>query len=121
MIKIVKGILKGLMFAAEGYVGAFREDTHFRINLTLSLTGTLLSLILLEGCLKVVVALVNWLVLAFELMNTALERAVDTATSEFKPTAKLAKDSSSAAVLTVGVFALLCDILFLLPQIFRRL
>jgi len=121
MIKTLKGVLKGLMFALDGYVGAFREDVHFRINLILSLLGTLLSLILLDGCQKVVVALVNYLVLAFELLNTALERAVDTATSEFRPTAKLAKDAAAAAVLTVGLFALICDILFLLPQIFRRL
>ena len=121
MIKTLKGVLKGLIFAAEGYIGAFREDTHFRINLILSLSGTLLSLFLLEGCLKVVVALVNWLVLAFELLNTAVERAVDTATLEFKPSAKLAKDASAAAVLTVGLFALMCDIIFLLPQILRRL
>lgn len=121
MTKTLKGVLKGLMFALEGYVGAFREDTHFRINLILSLLGTFLSLILLDGCLRIVVALVNYLVLAFELLNTALERAVDTATSEFKPTAKLSKDAASAAVLTVGVFALICDFLFLLPQILRRL
>lgn len=121
MIKTVKGVLKGLGYAAEGYAGAFREDVHFRINFTLSLLGTALSLIFLNGCLKLTVALVNWLVLAFELVNTAVERAVDTATREISPTAKLSKDASAAAVLTVGIFALLCDLFILLPEILRRL
>lgn len=121
MIRTAKGVLKGIQYALEGYEGAFRNDTHFRINLTLSLAGTLLSLLLLDGCTRLIVALVNWLVLAFELINTAIEKTVDTATNEFNPTAKLAKDTSAAAVLTVGVFALLCDLFLLLPEILRRL
>ncbi len=121
MIKTVRGVIKGLGYAVDGYIGAFREDRHFRINLSLSLTGTFLSLIFLDGCTRMVLALANWLVLAFELVNTAVERAVDTATTERLPTAKLSKDAAAAAVLTVGLFALICDLLILLPAVLRRL
>lgn len=121
MAKTVRGIVKGIRYALEGYAGAFREDKHFRINLFLSLSGTILSLLLVEGCKGLLLAFINYLVLAFELVNTALERSVDTATTEFKPTAKLAKDTSAAAVLTVGVFALLSDLFILVPEILGRL
>ena len=86
-MEVLTGVAKGLKYAVEGYKGAFREDRHFRINLVLSLTGTALSLIFLEGNLKLIVALSNYLVLVTELINTAIERAVDTATREFSESA----------------------------------
>jgi len=119
--QVITGVVKGIGYAIEGYLGAFREDRHFRINLFLSLTGTLLSAALLEGSLAVIVALSNYMVLVVELINTAVERAVDTATSEFKRSAKLAKDASAAAVLSTGLFALTLDLKFLLPEILKRL
>jgi len=121
MVKTVKGIIRGIGYALEGYAGAFREDGHFRINLFLSLGGTAGALTLLKGELSLIVALANYLVLVVELINTAVERAVDTATEEFHPSAKLAKDASAAAVLTAGLFALFLDVKFLLPQLLERL
>ena len=47
-------------------------------------------------------------VLTAELFNTAIERAVDTATDDFCESAKHAKDASAAAVLVAAVFAIVC-------------
>jgi len=121
MTKTVKGVIKGIGFAVEGFLGAFREDVHFRINLALSLTGTAVSLAVLNGCTAILVGFINFSVLVVELLNTAVERAVDTATSEFKPSAKLAKDAAAAAVLSVGLFALTVDLTVVLPELIRRL
>ena len=120
MKEVVKGIVKGIGYGLSGYRGAFREDRHFRINAVLSLTGALLSLWLLQGCLAVTLALTNFLVLVAELLNTAVERAVDTATKEYSESAKLAKDCGAGAVLAIGLFALALDLKFLLPEILRR-
>ncbi|WP_457680476.1 diacylglycerol kinase [Thermovibrio sp.] len=121
MTEVLKGVVKGIGHALCGFKGAFKEDRHFRINLFLSLTGTALSLVFLEGSLRLVVAFVNYMVLVVELLNTAVERAVDTATTEFKESAKLSKDASAAAVLSVGLFALALDLIFLLPKIVKEL
>ena len=96
-------------------------DAHYRINLLLSLSATLLSFLFLEGTTAWLVAFFNYSVLTVELLNTAIERAVDTATEEFSETAKLAKDAAAAAVLTVGLFAAAADLYFLIPAILRRL
>ncbi|TCK06401.1 diacylglycerol kinase [Phorcysia thermohydrogeniphila] len=117
MMQTLKKIVRGISFALEGLVFAFKNDQHFRINSFLSLTGTFLSLALLEGCLSLVLAFINYSILVAELFNTAIERAVDTATLEFHPLAKAAKDVSSAAVLTTGIFALLADLIYLLPAL----
>ncbi len=117
MLKTLKGIVKGIKYAFEGYQGAFKEDKHFRINFSLSLLGLSLSLAFLSGLERLFVVYANLMVLAFELLNTAIERAVDTATKEFKESAKLAKDASAAAVLTVGSFALVLDLVYILPKL----
>jgi len=115
--RVIKRVVKGIKYALEGFQFALKEDEHFRINLTLSLTGVFLSLILLSGCERILVALINYLVLVLESVNTAIERAVDTATSEFHPLAKASKDLAATAVLLIGVFALLIDLIYLLPKI----
>ena len=121
MIKSIKRAIEGIRYALEGWSFALRNDQHFRVNLALSLLGTVLSLLLLSGCKALLIALINYLVLVVELINTAIERAVDTATNEFHPMAKAAKDVASSAVLTIGFFALVVDIIFLLPVIIEKL
>ncbi len=121
MKRMLKGIVRGIGYALEGYKAAFLTDKHFRINLLLSLAGTSASLLLLEGLEALVVSFINYLVLVLELVNTAIESAVDTATTEFHPSAKVAKDVSAAAVLTAGLFALVVDIMFLIPKLMEFL
>ncbi len=116
-LKALKRVIKGIGFAIEGFKFALREDEHFRINLALSLTGVALSLILLSGCKRIILSLINYLVLVVESINTSIERAVDTATKEFHPVAKASKDTAAMAVLTIGLFALISDIIFLLPKL----
>ncbi|MEO2069698.1 MAG: diacylglycerol kinase family protein [Desulfurobacteriaceae bacterium] len=120
MIRTVKGIIRGINYAISGLHFALRKDRHFRINFTLSIVGTFSSLVFLSGCIALVVALANYLVLVVELLNTAIERAVDTATQEFHPLAKASKDVASAAVLSMGIFAFALDVVFLLPAIMER-
>ncbi|ADY73317.1 diacylglycerol kinase [Desulfurobacterium thermolithotrophum DSM 11699] len=121
MIKAIRGIIKGIKFALEGWSFAFRNDEHFRINSILSFSGVILSLIFLSDCKALLIALINYLVFVVELINTAIERAVDTATSDYHLLAKAAKDVSASAVLSIGIFALIVDIMFLLPVILKKI
>ena len=50
-----------------------------------------------------VLLLTVFAVISAELMNTAVEKAVDTATNDILPTAKLAKDASAGAVLVLAI------------------
>ena len=61
-------------------------------------------------------------VLAAELVNTAVEHAVDLATSEFTEHAKRAKDAAAGAVLVCAVFAVVVGLCILLqPEAFRQM
>lgn len=118
---MIEKIIAGIKYALEGWLFAFRNDQHFRIDLTLSLLGTILSFVALSGCKALLVAFINYLVLVVELINTAIERSVDTATNQFHPLAKASKDVAASAVLSVGLFALIVDIIYLLPVIIQKL
>ena len=62
------------------------------------------------------------LVLSSELINTAIEKAVDLATQERHPLAKIAKDAAAGAVLVFAIGAVIVGVLIMYqPEAFRQL
>jgi diacylglycerol kinase len=56
-------------------------------------------------------------VLVLELVNTALERAMDVVQPDIHPTVKIVKDVMASAVLLGAVFSVLIGVLIFLPHI----
>jgi diacylglycerol kinase len=56
-------------------------------------------------------------VISLELMNTAIESAVDIKTSEFQPLAKKAKDVAAGAVLVFSLFSAAIGLIIFIPHI----
>ena len=56
-------------------------------------------------------------VIALELINTAIEAVVDLVTEEYHPLAKVAKDTSAAAVFVFAIIAIIVGIIIFLPKI----
>lgn len=61
------------------------------------------------------------MVLAAELINTAIEAIVDMVTLEFHPLAKIAKDCGSAATFVLAVMAAVIGVVVYLPHILELL
>ena len=59
--------------------------------------------------------------LALELMNTAIEKAVDLVTNETHPLAKAAKDTAAGAVLVYAIFSAVVGLIIFLPRIMNLL
>lgn len=57
------------------------------------------------------------LVISSELINTAIETAVDLAMPEKNPKAKLAKDVAAAAVLIMAITAIIIGFILFIPKI----
>ena len=70
-----------------------------------------------------VLAVAAALVIVAEYINTAVERAVDTASKgEITETARIAKDTAAGAVLAAAIFAVVTGIIILYqPEAFRAL
>ena len=65
----------------------------------------------------VIILLVIALVIVSEIFNTAIEKTVDLYTKEYNEIAKIAKDVSALAVLTMCFFALIIGIIIFVPKI----
>ena len=57
------------------------------------------------------------LILALELVNTAIEATVDLCTEERRPLAKKAKDAAAGAVLIAAVFAAIIGVMIFIPRL----
>ena len=64
-----------------------------------------------------ILALTIGLVISCELINTAIEAVVDLVTEDYHPLAKVAKDTSAAAVFIFAIVAVIVGIIIFLPKI----
>lgn len=106
-------------FALAGLRYAWAHEPNFRIECLLGLGAVTLALAL--GVSPIPVLLCCGLVLALELVNSALEAAVDLFTAELHPLAKLAKDAAAAAVLLASLVAVLVGLWLLGPPLWHSL
>ncbi|PZD94042.1 diacylglycerol kinase family protein [Paenibacillus sambharensis] len=113
-------LLRSFGYAASGIVSAVRREPNMRIHLAaagcVTLLGALLGIARLEWALLL---LAMGMVVTAELMNTAVERAVDLNTLEPHPLAKAAKDTAAGAVLAAAVFAAVIGAVIFIPHLWR--
>ncbi len=116
MIKLKK--LKSSFKAAfEGLKTAHTEQT-FQILCFCGLLVLILMFVLgLSSIEKTVVVFLVASVLAFELLNTQIERVLDFLEPDHDPRVKRIKDISAGAVLVVSIGAALIGLLLFLPYL----
>lgn len=104
--------------ALDGIQYTVDHERNFKIEILFALAVSFLSFFLkismMEWCILV---LVIGMVIALEMVNTALERCVDLVTKDYKELAKNAKDVAAGAVLVMSMFSVVIGILIFLPKI----
>jgi diacylglycerol kinase (ATP) len=99
--------IAALNYAFEGVVHVVRTERNMQIHIVATvvvLLGALWVGVTREELLALIFAAT--LVIVAEMFNTAVEAAIDVATSSFDPRAKIAKDVAAGAVLITAVCAL---------------
>lgn len=114
----LKRFFNSVKYSIEGLVHAYKNEQSLWLHgicTTFSIImGLALGISFYEWSV-ILVALV--VVLAVELLNTAIEATVDLVTSEIHPLAKVAKDCGSAAAFVSSIVAgIICAVIFL-PKI----
>ncbi len=98
-------------YAIEGIISAIRSEKHLRFHIVIAnLICVFAHFYGISKAEWAVLLLCIFAVISAELFNTAIERAVDTATSEINPLAKLSKDASAGAVLVLCLGAILVGV-----------
>ena len=99
-------ILNACRYSIDGLRSAWIEEDAFRQELLLGAILVPLAILLPLGLVERLLLIGSvFLVLIVELVNTAIESAVDRHSFEINPLAKRAKDLGSAAVMLSLVFA----------------
>jgi undecaprenol kinase/diacylglycerol kinase (ATP) len=102
----VRKWLRSFRYAYDGIKYALDTQQNMKFHFFVSFAVLLLALLLHLPYTDVLLLLLSiTLVVVAELINTAIEQAVDLAMPERHPGAKIAKDVAAAAVLVTAVFA----------------
>jgi len=109
-------------YAFSGVWYVLRTQRNARIHAAVASAVIVLGLWLgLSRTEWAIIALTIGLVLAAESFNTVAEAAVDLATAEYHPLAKIAKDVAAGAVLLMAIAAVVVGLLILGPPLWRTL
>ena len=98
-MKYLTHLLKGLNYSLQGLAQCWKHEKSFRIEVLVAALATPVAFWLGSNPLEWATLVSSLLlVLAFELLNSAVEGAVDLASPDRNETAKRVKDTASAAV-----------------------
>jgi len=104
--------------AIEGVIYSVKTQRHMRYHLVAALGVLLVSLAVnITRTEFILLSLAIILVLITEMLNTAIEVAVDMISEEYHPKAKIAKDIAAGGVLVASIGALILAYLILYPAI----
>ncbi len=111
-------IYKSFGYAFEGIFTCIAKERNMKIHclaaIGVVLLGTFLRLSVTQWCICLILF---GLVMALELVNTAVEAVVDLVTEEKKPLAKIAKDTAAGAVLIAAIMAAIIGAIIFIPKI----
>jgi diacylglycerol kinase (ATP) len=107
--------------AFEGIVHALRTQRNLRIHFVAAIVVIALAVVVSVSRIELIALLISiTFVLIAEMINTAVEGAIDVATTSFDPMAKLAKDVAAGAVLIATVNAIAVGYLIFSTKISDR-
>lgn len=116
--KGLRRVFNAFHFSIAGYRACFEKEEAFRQEVILALLMIPLALWLgSSGTERLILIGAVVLVLIVELLNTAIERAIDRISADRHELSKEAKDMGSAAVMTALIFAGFVWAVIVIPKI----
>ncbi|MUL35914.1 diacylglycerol kinase family protein [Gloeocapsopsis dulcis] len=117
--RVATNLLTSFKYAWSGISYTFTTQRNFRIHLLIGALAISLGVSLhLQAIELAVIGITSGLVLALEVMNTAIESVVDlTVKQNYHELAKIAKDCAAGAVLVAALAAVLVAGILLLPPL----
>jgi len=114
-------LIESFNFAFEGIIHVLRTQRNMRLHFLAAVVVLIAGLAIDVSRLELIALLLAIsFVLIAEMINTALEGAIDVATTSFDPMAKLAKDIAAGAVLIATVNAIAIGYLVFSGEVANR-
>ncbi|MDZ7958375.1 MAG: diacylglycerol kinase family protein [Aulosira sp. DedQUE10] len=117
--QVATNLFISFKYAWAGISYSFQTQRNFRIHVGVGVVAIALSVVLNLSAVEIaVIGITSGLVLALELLNTAIESLVDlTVKQTYHELAKIAKDCAAGAVLVSALVAVLVAGMLLLPRL----
>lgn len=116
----LKNRIKAFGYAFSGIKNSFMRETHLKLHLLSVILVVTLGLFLdVSKSDWLILSLAITLVIAFEMVNTAIENLCDMIQPEQDPKIKYIKDVAAGAVLVVCIFAVVAGLFVFLPYILK--
>ncbi|BBD60155.1 Prokaryotic diacylglycerol kinase [Nostoc sp. HK-01] len=117
--QVAANLLVSFKYAWAGITYSFQTQRNFRIHVSFCALAIALSVFLHLSPVEIaVIGITSGLVLALELLNTAIESLVDlTVKQTYHELAKVAKDCAAGAVLVSALVAILVACTLILPRL----
>jgi len=117
--QVAANLLVSFRYAWTGITYSFQTQRNFRIHVSFCTLAIALSIFLHLAPVEIaVIGITSGLVLALELLNTAIESLVDlTVKQTYHDLAKIAKDCAAGAVLVSALVSILVACTLLLPPL----
>lgn len=125
-MKEIKKFVRGFGYAFEGIITALKTECNMRVHFVCMAYMYFFLLAFdffkITGTQFAVIFIANGLVIGGELINTAVEAAVDMHGKAHTPLGKIAKDTAAGAVLVFAIAAVACGIAIMYqPEAFKLL
>ena len=114
-----RNFFDAFMNSLNGIWYTIKTQRNIRIQLIVAIFVIIAGAIFKFSIIEFIFLLfASFLVIVTEMINTAIEANVDLTTTEFHPTAKIAKDVSAGAVLVSSINAIIVGCILFLGKIF---
>ena len=114
--------LKSFHYSIDGLKYAYRYEQSMMIHVFVTICVIIANIVLkISGMEWLITMMAIGMVLAAELINTAIEAVVDLVTLEIHPLAKIAKDCGSAATFVLSIMAAAIGLVVYIPHIIELL
>ena len=117
-----KRFLNSFKYSFQGLSYAYRNEQSLLLHAICTIISIILGIIFkisFKEWAVILLALIE--VLSVELLNTAIEAAVDLSTDKIHPLAKIAKDCGSAATFVSSIAAVIICLFIFIPHVINIL
>ena len=115
-------LYKSFGYAFAGIFAVVTKERNMKIHcaavVCVMIAGLVFHISPIEWCICLTLF---GMVMALEMVNTAVEAVVDLVTKERKPLAKLAKDAAAGAVLIAAIMAAIAGMIIFIPKLLESL
>lgn len=113
-------LLSSFKYAASGIKYSYSSNRNLRIHILFAIAVVIICFLLRMSSVEITILIMAIvMVIATEMINTAIEEVVDLVTKDYREEAKIAKDVSAGMVLISAIGAVIIGVVIFTPHIWH--